>query len=71
MTAGRSKKLCQLCDKKIAYVDYKNLRMLWKFISQYGRIVPRYYSGVCLQHQKRLARAIKLAREMALLPYVK
>lgn len=40
-------------------------------MSQYGRIVPRYYTGVTLQNQKKLARAIKLAREMALLPYVK
>ncbi len=45
--------------------------MLRRFISQYGRIVPRYYSGVCLQHQKRLSNAIKLGREMALLAYVR
>ena len=40
-------------------------------MSQYGRIVPRYYSGVCLKHQKRLSNAIKLAREMALIGYVR
>ncbi|MEK9133155.1 MAG: 30S ribosomal protein S18 [Patescibacteria group bacterium] len=71
MTAGRSKKKCPFCADKIDYIDYKNLRMLKKFMSQYGRVVPKYYSGVCLIHQKRVANAIKLAREMALLPYVR
>ena len=71
MTAGRSKKKCGFCAEKVSYVDYKNLRLIRRFISQYGRIVPRYYSGVCLTHQKRLANAIKLAREMALVPYTR
>jgi small subunit ribosomal protein S18 len=70
MTAGRSKKKCVFCIEKVDYVDYKDIRLLRRFISQYGRIVPRYYSGVCLKHQKRLSNAIKLAREMALLSYV-
>lgn len=51
------------------YVDYKNLKYLRKFISKYGKIVPRYYTGVSLKHQKQLAKAIKNARRMALLPY--
>lgn len=71
MTAGRSKKKCGFCAEKIKHIDYKSLRLLRRFISQYGRIVPKYYSGVCLIHQKRLSRAIKLAREMALLQYVR
>lgn len=71
MTAGRSKKKCGFCAEHVDYLDYKNITMLRRFMSQYGRIVPRYYSGVCLVHQKRLAHAIKLAREMALLPYVR
>lgn len=71
MTAGRSKKQCAFCNDKITHIDYKNIRMLRRFISQYGRITPRYYSGVCLQHQKRLSNAIKLGREMALLAYVR
>ena len=71
MTAGRSKKKCAFCNTKITHIDYKSLGLLKRFMSQYGRIVPRYYSGVCLPHQKRLANAIKLAREVALLPYVK
>lgn len=71
MTAGRSKKKCGFCDKKINYVDYKNTRLLRKFLSQYGKIVPKYYSGNCLIHQKKVAKAIKVAREMALLAYVR
>lgn len=71
MTAGRSKKKCGFCIEKIDHIDYKNLQLLKRFVSQYGRIVPRYYSGVCLKHQKRVANAIKLSREMALLPYVR
>lgn len=71
MTAGRSKKQCAFCAEKFEDIDYKNVKMLRRFMSQYGRIVPRYYSGVCLKHQKRLANAVKLAREMALLRYVR
>ena len=71
MTAGRSKKKCAFCAEKITYIDYKNIPLLRRFMSQYARIVPKYYSGVCLKHQKRLANAIKRAREMALLAYVR
>lgn len=71
MTAGRSKKKCAFCAEKVTYIDYKNVRLLRRFVSQYGRIVPRYYSGACLQHQKKVSRAVKLAREMALLAYVR
>lgn len=71
MTAGRSKKKCAFCREKVEYIDYKNVRLLRRFVSQYGRIVPRYYSGVCLQHQKKVSRSVKLAREMALLAYVR
>ena len=57
--------------EKVDAIDYKNLRLLRKHISQYGRIVPRYYSGVCVQHQKKLSNSIKRAREMALFTYVR
>lgn len=71
MTAGRSKKKCGFCSEKITYIDFKNIGLLRRFISQYGRIVPKYYSGVCLKHQKDLSNSIKRAREMALLAYVR
>lgn len=71
MTAGRSKKKCPFCAEKIEHIDYKNVPVLRKFISQYGRIVPRYYSGVCLNHQKKVANSIAISREMALIGYVR
>lgn len=62
---------CKFCIEQVDYVDYKNLRVLRKYISQYMKIVPRYYNGNCMKHQKRLSNAIKKARIMALLPFVK
>lgn len=52
-------------------IDYKNVELLSKYITKFGKIVPRYYSGVCLKNQKKLATAIKRARIVALLPFVK
>lgn len=52
-------------------IDYKNVELLKKYITKFGKIVPRYYSWVSLKDQKKLANAIKKARIMALLPFVK
>lgn len=52
-------------------IDYKNVELLKKYITKFGKIVPRYYSGVSLKNQKKLAVAIKRARIMALIPFVK
>ncbi len=57
--------------KNLAAIDYKNLFLLKSYISRYGKIVARQYSGTSLQQQKKLAKAIKNARFMGLLPYVK
>ncbi len=54
-----------------AFIDYKDLATLRGYLTVFGRIVPRYYTGVSLKQQKNLARAIKLAREMSLLPYTR
>lgn len=67
--ANQVKKTKRIQGAEPLYVDYKNLKYLKKFISKYGKIVPRYYTGVSLKHQKQLAKAIKNARRMALLPY--
>ena len=64
-------KPCTFCKENAKYVDYKNIKVLNKFITKYAKIVPRYYSGVCLKHQKQLSRAVKRARVMALIPFVK
>lgn len=63
-----AKKECPLAGQDI---DYKNVELLKKYITKFGKIVPRYYSGVSLKNQKKLSRAIKRARIMALLPFVK
>lgn len=60
---------CKFCEKKINYIDYKNVNLLRKYLSQYKKIVPKYYSGNCLKHQKSLSRAVKNARIMALIPF--
>ena len=54
-----------------AFIDYKDLSTLRAYLSVFGRIVPRYYTGVSLKQQKQLSLAIKRAREMSLLPYTR
>jgi len=63
-----SKTICPLDGLNI---DYKNVELLKKYITKFGKITPRYYSGVSLKNQKKLANAVKKARIMALLPFVK
>lgn len=63
-----TKNVCPLDGQNI---DYKNVELLKKYITKFGKITPRYYTGVSLKNQKKLAREIKKARVMALLPFVK
>lgn len=71
MAKNKYNKPCQFCVNEAKYIDYKNVRLLRKFVSQYAKIVPRYYTGICLTHQKALAVAVKNARIMALLQFVR
>lgn len=61
---------CPLCESGEKYVSYKDVYQLKKFSSVRGKIISTDKSGVCAKHQRQLARAIKRARFMALLPYV-
>lgn len=63
------KKVNPLTAAKIDYVDYKDTALLRKFISDRGKIRARRVTGVSIKQQKQIAKAIKNAREMALLPY--
>jgi len=63
------KKQNPLTAAKIHYIDYKDVNLLRKFISDRGKIRARRVTGVSSQEQREIARAIKNAREMALLPY--
>jgi len=60
---------CQFCLDNVKNIDYKNVGLLSKYKTQYMKIVPKYYNGNCLAHQKMVARAIKNARIMAIMPY--
>ncbi len=64
------KKFCQFCADKVTYVDYKDIALLRKFMSDRAKIRARRVTGNCAQHQRLVATAIKNAREMALLPYM-
>ena len=66
----RRRKVCAFCEDKIDYIDYKEAGRLSKYISERGKILPRRVSGTCAKHQRELQKAIKRAREVALLPYV-
>ncbi len=65
----RRKKICKFCVEKIDGINYKDVRLLAQFVSEAGKIVPRRLTGVCTPHQRRLADAIKQARNIALLPF--
>jgi small subunit ribosomal protein S18 len=68
--SGGRRKPCLHCKDKIDQVDYKDVAGLRRFISEKGKIRSRRISGACRRHQSQIARAVKRARELALLPYV-
>ena len=67
----RRKKVCYFDANKLDHVDFKDVDLLKKFVTDRGKILPRRVTGTCAKHQRKLAIAIKRARHMALLPFVK
>ena len=65
----RRKKVCKFCTEKIDAISYRDVRLLQGFVAERGKIVPRRLTGVCTTHQRRLSKAIKQARNIALLPF--
>ncbi len=63
------RKVCIFCKDGIEYVDYKDISLLRKFVSDRGKIRARRVTGNCSQHQRDVAQAVKNAREMALIPF--
>ncbi len=63
------KKICVFCSNRAAWVDYKDVNLLRKFVSERAKIRARRVTGNCAQHQREVAVAIKTARELALIPY--
>ncbi len=65
----RRRKVCKFCVEKIDFIDYKDIRLIAPFVAERGKILPRRLTGTCAPHQRALTRAIKQARNIALLPF--
>jgi len=66
----KKKKYCRFRKNKIKYIDYKDPEFLKKFLNEQGKILPRRITGTSLKYQRRVAKAIKRSRHLAMLPYV-
>ena len=64
------RKVCQFCLDKVESIDYKDVALLRRFMSERAKILPRRVTGTCARHQRELTVAIKRARQIALLPFV-
>jgi len=65
----RKKKICQMCAGKS--VDYKDVQIISKYINDQGKILPRRMTGACAMHQRYIAKQVKRARQIALIPFIK
>ena len=63
-------KECYFCKNNINYINYKDIETLCKFITPQARIIRSKRTGTCTKHQRLLTKAIKRARNLALLPFV-
>ena len=66
----RNKKICRFTQNDIKYIDYKDVKLLQRYVSEQGKIIPKRITGTSAKYQRQLSIAIKRARHMALLPYV-
>jgi small subunit ribosomal protein S18 len=62
---------CFFCSQNLNDIDYKEVDLLRRFVSSQAKIIDPKHTGICAKHQRKLAQAIKRARFMALLPYVR
>ena len=62
-------KICRLTADRVVFIDYKDTNLLKHYVTERGKIIPRRITGASAKHQRMLTRAIKLAREVALLPF--
>jgi small subunit ribosomal protein S18 len=62
-------KVCRFCEDKAVNISYKDDRMLRRFVTERGKVIPRRMTGTCARHQRELTTAIKRARNIAVLPY--
>ena len=66
----KKKKYCRFKKAGIKYIDYKDANFLLKFVNEQGKILPRRLTGSSVKYQRKVARAIKRARHLSLMPYV-
>lgn len=66
----KQKKVCRFTQNKVKYIDYKDIKLLQRYVSEQGRIIPKRITGTKSIYQRELGIAIKRARHMALLPFV-
>jgi small subunit ribosomal protein S18 len=66
----KSKKICRFTEAKVKYIDYKDVKILQRYTSEQGRIIPKRITGTSAKYHRELTIAIKRARHMALLPFV-
>lgn len=65
----QKQKFCYFCANDLNNIDYKEIKIILRFLSSYAKILPRKKTGTCAKHQRKLAQAVKRARFMALIPY--
>jgi len=70
MMNNKAKKVCRFTQDKVKYIDYKDVKLLQRYITEQGKIIPKRITGTSSKWQRELAIAIKRARHLALLPYV-
>lgn len=70
MYKQRRKRSCPFTEAGIIYIDFKDEKLLKKYLTEQGKILPRHTSGASAKMQRQLSRAVKRARHLALLPYV-
>ncbi len=67
----KRKKVCYFCSNNIDHIDYKDIKTLQRYVADSGKILPRRVTGACAKHQRKVTTAVKRARTVALLPYLK
>ncbi len=70
MIKMKRKRICHFCVAGDIYIDFKDERRLSRYLTEQGKMIPRHTSGNCAKHQRMLARAVKRARHLALIPFV-
>ena len=69
MALVSNRRICIFCENNEQKINYKEIKILRKFTTEQGKIIPAHVTGVCAKHQRHLGRAIKRARNIALLSY--